>query len=240
MHKMKNIALIAIIVALGAGCKKENGTNMEEEKVFTYNFTENTEGWLGGFADWHPPYESNDWGFVFERTPLPAPLNTSKYALQLGGMNRSDDLFMFLKKEISGLGANTTYNVVFELEIASNAPTDGMGVGGAPHLLTIKAGAVLLEPDTIFSTDENLFIMKNIEKGYQSQGGKDVKILGDIGVAPGQTDYALITRNNKNNPHSIKTGANGKVWVLIGTDSAFEGRSDIYYSQIKITFKRVG
>lgn len=231
---LKNAALALVLFFIFWGCSEDSNPATPSEQVLIYDFASGTDNWTGGFADWHPPYTGNDWNFVFERTKLPSPLPSTKYSLHLGGMNRSDDLFMFLKREIKGLEANRDYDIIFELEIASNAPTDGVGVGGPPSALTIKAGAVLAQPDTVYDKTQKLFVMKNIEKGAQSNAGKDVKLLGDIGVAPGQTQYAIIKRDNKTNPHRIKTDSKGTIWVLIGTDSGFEGRSDLYYSQIKI------
>lgn len=234
--RIKHFLVLSILFLLVA-CDNSNPLT-SNEITFVSDFTTGNDNWKGGFADWHPPYSGNDWNFVYERTKLPQPLPQEKYAMHIGGMNRSDDLFMFMKKEIKGLSPNQQYEIVFELEIASNAPTDAMGVGGPPNALYIKAGAVLVEPDTLYNKEQNLFVMKNIEKGTQSVAGKDVKLLGDIGVAKGQTQYAIIKRDNKSNPHIIKTNSTGNVWVLIGTDSAFEGRSDLYYSRIKITFKK--
>jgi hypothetical protein len=35
---------------------------------------------------------------------------------------------------------------------------------------------------------------------------------------------------------TIRTDANGEVWVCIGTDSGFESRTTLYYNQITLTF----
>lgn len=47
-------------------------------------------------------------------------------------MNRSDDLFMFLKKQLTDLKPLTSYKINFDIQLASNAISGGIGAGGAP------------------------------------------------------------------------------------------------------------
>ena len=63
-------------------------------------------------------------------------------ALFISGVNRSDDLFMFYKGQVGGLQGGTTYQVSFQVEFATIAPSGCIGVGGAPgENVYIKAGA---------------------------------------------------------------------------------------------------
>jgi hypothetical protein len=238
MNKQILVILTGLAVIFFACTKEDNNSLAPDHKVFTYDFASGYDGWAGGFAEWHPPYAGNDWNFVFERTPLPAPLNSSKYSLKIGGMNRSDDLFMFIKRKIGGLKPNVTYQTVFDVEFASDVPTNKYGVGGSPDAVMMKAGAMPAEPDTIYSRSENLFKMKNVDKGIQLADGIDMFNLGKIGVAENTTQYTLISRNNDSRPKTITASANGEVWICIGTDSGFEGRTEIYYSKIIITFSQ--
>jgi hypothetical protein len=224
---------LSLFAILCAGCS--DGIDNPEAKTFTFDFSTSQDGWLGGFSDFHH-IETADYNLIFERTTLPAPLNTSKYALKIGGTNRSDDLFMFVKRKISGLAPNTTYKATFQVELASDAPTGAVGIGGAPDGLYIKAGAMLAEPDTSYSASEQLYLM-NIDKGNQVVDGVNMYNIGTIGVANNTTQYTLINRNNNQRPQSITTDAKGELWICIGTDSAFEGRTVLYYSKIVANFK---
>lgn len=231
MKLLKSIALLFCFAFIAC----TEGTESPVPKVFTYDFSSSQDGWIGSFADFHH-IETADYDLEFVRTTLPSPLNTSKYALKIGGTNRSDDLFMFIKKKITGLAPNTTYKVTFDVEFASNAPTGAVGVGGAPDALYMKAGAMLAEPDTSWNASQQLYLM-NLRKGNQSIDGEDMYNIGTIGVANNTTQYTLISRNSNPRPQTIKTDEKGEAWVCIGTDSGFEGRSVLYYNKITINFK---
>ena len=225
--------LLAFLLVFTSSCTEN--TDHLIPQTFTFDFSNSQDNWVGGFADFHH-IETAGYDLQVERTTLPTPLNTSKYALRIAGTNHSDDLFMFIKKKITGLSPNTSYKVTFDVEFASNAPTGAIGVGGAPDGLYMKAGAMLTEPDTSWSASQKLYLM-NINKGNQSIDGADMYNIGTIGVANNTTQFTLISRNNNARPQTLKTDDKGEAWVCIGTDSAFEGRSTLYYNKITINFK---
>ena len=47
-----------------------------------------------------------------------------------------------------------------------------------------------------------------------------------------------ITRpvTGENEPVSAAAGADGSVWLIIGTDSGFEGTTSIFYDNVQLTF----
>lgn len=229
------LILFVLTIGITLSCKKDSS---KQTLIYQSDFSNDYDGWEGGFSDWGPTAE-NGWNFIFKRSALPAPLNEDLQSLQIGGTNLSDDLFMFLKRKITGLKPNTHYTIFFELEIASNAASDGVGVGGSPSALTIKAGSSVKEPLSAFIPSRNLYQMQNIDKGDQTVAGRDVVILGNVGVKAGQKEYGLISRSNEPKPHIGKTNERGELWALVGTDSGFESRSVLYYKSIKITLKEV-
>jgi hypothetical protein len=77
----------------------------------------------------------------------------------------------------------------------------------------------------------------NIDKGDQSQEGNDMKVLGTIGIPGEEFNYTLINRTNSDKPIQITTDEAGKLWVIIGTDSGFEGITTLYYNNINITLE---
>lgn len=203
-------------------------------QTFTYDFTTGYEGWSGDFAD-YPVTDSVFYELEFIRTTLPAPLNTSKYALKITGNNHSDDLFMFIKTKITGLIPNTTYQLHVDVNFASNAPTNAYGVGGPPgEGVILKAGASIVEPLKINSGG---YYLMNIDKSNQVHPGVDMDTIGHVGVSDTTTVFTLINRNNSTHLFTITTDANGEVWVCIGTDSGFESTTTLYYNQISLTFE---
>jgi hypothetical protein len=150
------------------------------------------------------------------------------------GNNHSDDLFMFIRKEITGLSPKTHYRLGFEIELASEAPTNAIGIGGAPgESVFFKAGASVERPRKV---NEGGFFVLNIDKGNQSNPGRDLDTLGHIGVSDTTTVFTLINRTNAGHPFPVTTDDTGAVWICIGTDSGFEGTTTLYYSRIRLTF----
>lgn len=207
-----------------------------KSQSFTYDFINGYEGWTGDFAD-YPLTDSLFYQLKFTRATLPAPLNTGKYALMITGCNHSDDLFMFIKRKITGLKPNTTYQLLMDVEFASKAPTHASGVGGAPgESVTVKAGASIIEPLKIHSGG---YFRMNIDIGAQANSGVAMKAIGNVGVSDSTSVFTLVNRNNRANPFLITTDANAEVWVCIGTDSGYESTTTLYYNLIKLTFSTV-
>jgi hypothetical protein len=204
-----------------------------EGQTFVFDFQNGFQGWTGDFAD-YPASDSLFYQLDFRRTTLPGPLDTARYALMISGNNHSDDLFMFLKRKITGLHPNKIYKLQIDIELASNAPTHAIGIGGAPgEGVTLKAGATLVEPQK--KASDGFYVM-NIDKSNQVSPGADMDTLGNIGVADTTRVFTLINRSNAGHLFTISTDNEGFVWVCIGTDSGFEGTTTLYYSLITLTF----
>ena len=209
-------------------------------QTFFFDFTTGYEGWDGNFAD-YPVGAESDYELEFERTALPAYIDSTQKALRISGLNRSDDLFMYIYKQISGLQPHRTYSIKFSVEFASNAPTNAQGVGGVPgEGVTMKAGAVLYQPDRLISYDhgyaEGYYVM-NLDKGNQVLPGADMDTIGHVGVTDTTTRFALKTNTNDGHPFTITTDSAGTVWLIIGTDSGYEGKTTLYYNRITAVFE---
>ena len=206
--------------------------------VYLFEFQQDNQGWTHGFADY--PFDAEIfYELDFQWLPLPNPLDTNQNSLFITGNNHSDDLFMFIKKHITGLSSNSFYDVTFDIQFASKYPTNAIGVGGAPgEGVTMKAGATLFEPDRIDGTEQLGYPgwIMNLDKGNQVTGGEDMYVIGHVGVTDTTTVYALKSNNNFTNPFTVMADTSGAVWVCIGTDSGFESTTALYYNRIEITF----
>lgn len=38
----------------------------------------------------------------------------------------------------------------------------------------------------------------------------------------------------------VSTNERGELWLFVGTDSGFEGRTDVYYDRVEVTFEPAG
>jgi len=224
---------LMVFAVLLVGCSAK----YEQTYRFNYTFDEDQEGWVTGFADLPADYDPDLFELDSGWSELPSGLEGS--AIYLSGHNRSDDLFMYLQQHITGLKPETTYQVDFSIDLASNTPEGMMGIGGSPgESVYIKAGAVNREPELV--TDDIDWLRLNIDKGNQATAGEDMINLGtianpniDLGTFTGE-EYALMNLNNQMISFTVTSDKDGSIWVIIGSDSGFEGATTLYYDAIEI------
>ncbi len=223
--------LLFIIINIFFACESDKDSK-PEELVFSYDFTTDEESWDGDFAD-YPTGGEEFYELIFEYSTLPEPLDETRGSLKLSGNNHSDDLFMFVKRKITGLTSNKTYNIVFEIEFASNVADGQIGVGGSPgESVYIKAGATPVEPLKV--EDNGGYYRMNIDKGNQAQGGEDMIVLGDFSNDTEENIYVLKTITNPST-FNATTNTNGELWLSVGADSGFEATTTIYYNRIEVS-----
>lgn len=230
MHRKNCFYLIFVVVLFRCEPSVEDDGFYVFSEVF--NFNEGPQGWQGDFAD-YPVDDSIFYELNYAHANLPVNLGLGK-ALLLSGNNHSDDLFMFLKKKITGLTPNCEYNASFEVKFATNAAKNSVGVGGSPgESVFLKAGVSDHEPLKI---NEDGYYRMNLDKGNQSTRGENSIVIGTIGSAyTDGSDYALETRTNLTSIQA-RANQNGDLWILVGTDSGFEGTTTIYYTEISLVF----
>ncbi|HKS37594.1 MAG TPA: PEP-CTERM sorting domain-containing protein [Verrucomicrobiae bacterium] len=204
--------------------------------VFTNDFSDGRHDWEPGFAD-YPPSDESQYELTADQRPRPTHLGGAS-ALFISGNNHSDDLFMFWRNQVAGLAPDTEYEVVFEIELASKYATGLFGIGGAPgDSVYLKAGAVRAEPKRVV---ENGLYQMNLNKGNQSEAGLDMIVLGTIAKPDdGNMDYVMVGHSNTASPFRTRSDAAGKLWVIFGTESGFEGTTSLYFTRFTATFRRV-
>ncbi len=201
-----------------------------EGTVFTStDFSEYPIEWTSGFSDYST--SNGDFhGFSSGVTRVPGEFEHTAFLLR--GNNVNVDVFMFLKHQVEGLEPDSEYRVYLTATVWSNVAKNCVDTGGARgESVYIKAGASTIEP-------EQADYYMNIDIGNQSQGGANAAVLGDIAV-DGLTCYDIAYREKTyalNSQHNIKVTADdeGKAWVLIGSDSGYEGETTLYYDTIDV------
>ena len=241
---------LALWILVGAGlngCGSDSDTI--ESDAFRFTFDEDLEGWTTGFADYPMGTSEAEQQAIDEfyeldsgHAGLPDPLDAADGALRQSGNNHSDDLFMFLKRRIGGLEADTTYRLELHVAFATNAPSGCFGIGGSPgESVFVKGGATSVEPLRIADAADHTRWVMNIDKSDQSEGGADTQLLGDFANSKncslGDFSYELKTLSNVGLPaFHVTTDSIGDVWLLLGTDSGFEGTTTIYYTEVEAIF----
>jgi len=203
-----------------------------------FDFAQSDHGFSAGFADYPPNADYGLYQTTNAWTDRPSGLGEGK-SLFISGINRSDDLFMFWKKKISGLPPDTQIFFTAEIELASKYAVGLVGVGGAPgEGVILKAGATAYEPMVITNRTDNLLIM-NLDKGNQSVGGSNMVVIGHIGKPEdGNESYVMLTRHQHGNPFSVTTAGDGSFWFIFGTDSGFEAQTALFYTKCSLWINR--
>ena len=230
-HFMTVTLLISALVGGSSGHASEPA----DVPTFSFDFNRGPQGFVAGFAD-YPPGDAAIYELTSDYRTLPSPLE-SQSGLFLSGVNRSDDLFMFFKGPISGLQPGALYTVGVSVEFATNTPAGCFGVGGSPgESVWIKAGVSALEP---LPVRDGSYLRMNIDIGRQSGSGAQAVVLGNIANSrsceqPLQWELKSFQGSM---PSPILMPADGRVWLLFGTDSGFESRTEIYFTRATVTFK---
>ncbi len=177
---------------------------------------------------------------------MPDELEGSGFLLQ--GNNHSDDLDMFLVRELGpedGILPDTRYTVRFDrLALAGDVPHGALGVGGSPEL-TIRGIAASIDP-----------------RGFEVDASDHVRHPGGLGSDPGirlatnaicSLEPADVTTTMPACPDdvddiefsridvepgvgdSVTSDAEGRIWVMVGGHSGFESFSGIYYTNVDVT-----
>ena len=198
--------------------------------TFEFAFDDDAQGWEVGYADLPVDYDQSIYELEHGHRTLPDGLEGSGIYIQ--GHNRSDDLFMFLTRQVDGLTPDATYEVSASIDLATNVPAGSVGIGGSPgSSVYVKAGASTKKPEAV--VDQNQYFRMNIDKGNQSRGGTDMTVLGNVenpNVA--ESEYRIKTLETTDPHLTVTANGEGAVWLIAGTDSGFEGLSAFYYDRI--------
>lgn len=218
-----------------------------QQGLKTYKYTFSKDDNFGvSFAD-YPKGQEHFYELKFKTgTVLPSEITTRTHGLKISGNNHSDDLFMYAYKKLDGLKPDTKYKVNFSLEFASNAPADSIGAGGSPgSSVYVKIGAVNKKPERYL--DQSGYYRMVLDKGDQQLDGKDMLLIGTIGVDTDKDIYRLKTLPYQPDPemqskldnYTVTTNKKGEVWLVFGTDSGYESTTTLFYTNLIATFKEL-
>lgn len=198
-----------------------------------FDFSEGDQHFSHDFAD-YPANNAEIFQFAGGISALPTPFAGTGY--QLSSRNASDDVFMYLARRIDGLAPNARYEVGIKATLLSNAGTDCVGIGGAPgESVYVKFGASQLEPAGIVGEDG--YVVFTLDKGNQSQDGRDLKLVGDIATNVNCDGTSYERKTLEKDTLLVTANQWGQVWVTLGTDSGFEGTTELYFEEIQIDLK---
>ena len=211
----------------GSEQSPEPGPDLVE---FDFSFETDADGWVVGFADLPEDYDQSIYELDGGHQALPDGLDGAGMYVQ--GHNRSDDLFMYLKRRVDDLTPAASYTVSVTVDLATNAALASVGIGGSPgSSVYVKAGASTAEPEA--APDSSGHLRMNIDKGNQSRSGSQMAVLGTVGHPDIVGDeFRLKTLDTMDRPVVVKADDSGSAWLVVGTDSGFEGLTRLCYDRI--------
>lgn len=194
---------------------------------YSYDFSQGQQGWLGGDSEYAVAMATE---VSFTAGMQASPIPPHQMALHVFGNNVSDDLFVYVTKELTGLLPSRAYSVHVEASLISNTGD----VSGSSHI--IKLGASTVEPSSIIVMEDAApYYRMNVDISGLSTSGKNAVISGDLS-GNGTPNPELLTFKT---PRSVvvQSDPNGNLWLLVGVDSAFEVLTEVYFTEITATVR---
>lgn len=194
-------------------------------KKLAINFADASAKFESGFTDYAPD-QKEDIKFASGVKAIPGLYK----GYLLGGTNLSDDLYMFVSTKVIGLSPNANYSLAInKVTIATNVPKGQAGVGGRPgEDVWIKVGAYNEHPEEVLR--ESNYVTTNFDHGNQSNDGHNAFVIGNFAKQSEDKSKNYELKDLISHKHlDVVSNSHGEMWLIFGTDSGFEARTDAYF-----------
>ncbi len=207
------------------------GVSVSAKVEAGFDFKNGDEGFIPIFAD-YPADKNADKFYELDYGWRNIPIDNAGKGLFISGNNHSDDLFMGYYKELNGFTPNKSYTANISFKLATNVDGGQMGNGGSPGAsVYVKCGITSQKPNVTVA-DLNDYRL-NIDKGNQAADGRDMKTVGTI-----EKQETLIPEKYEFNEYNatleMTADEKGNAYLIIGTDSGFEGVTSYYIASVDI------
>lgn len=231
--RFKRFCSLGVAAAIGMSILAGTAAAKETTAGLTFDFNQNDGGFTPIFSD-YPNEQGVEEFYELRSGHEEVPIAEAGKGLFLSGNNHSDDLFMGYYKDLSGLVPETEYQFTVRFQLATNVENDMIGIGGAPgESVFVKCGVASKEPEN--SLDSLNHFCLNIDKGSQSTSGSDMIVVGNLAKEeinrPGEYEF-----NEIETKVIARTDDAGTAYLVIGTDSGFEGVTSYYLDDISVSW----
>ena len=231
--QFKRFCSLGVAAAIGMSILAGTAAAKETTAGLTFDFNQNDGGFTPIFSD-YPNEQGVEEFYELRSGHEEVPIAEAGKGLFLSGNNHSDDLFMGYYKDLSGLVPETEYQFTVRFQLATNVENDMIGIGGAPgESVFVKCGVASKEPEN--SLDSLNHFCLNIDKGSQSTSGSDMIVVGNLAKEeinrPGEYEF-----NEIETKVIARTDEAGTAYLVIGTDSGFEGVTSFYLDDISVSW----
>lgn len=231
--RFKRFCSLGVAAAIGMSILAGTAAAKETTAGLTFDFNQNDGGFTPIFSD-YPNEQGVEEFYELRSGHEEVPIAEAGKGLFLSGNNHSDDLFMGYYKDLSGLVPETEYQFTVRFQLATNVENDMIGIGGAPgESVFVKCGVASKAPEN--SLDSLNHFCLNIDKGSQSTSGSDMIVVGNLAKEeinrPGEYEF-----NEIETKVIARTDEAGTAYLVIGTDSGFEGVTSYYLDDISVSW----
>jgi hypothetical protein len=236
-EKIPMIILMILTSFIQSGCDKD--LNDRHVIDVEFNFRENDGGWEPFFTGYNVGWEEK-MELESDYRTLPEPLDSEDYGHFISAFNHSDDVKMLYRKQIKDLKPNMSYLVEYTIRFATDVPSGCIGIGGSPgEAVKVIASASQIKPEAIVRDD---YYMLNIQYLSDDPGEwYQNAIYGDIANSRNCEEgfrYEIKEVSSGQHPDTVIADKNGRVWLMFGTRSGFEGRTDLFYTYFRAVLRR--
>lgn len=225
-----------LTLSMMAGCTSAVAVS-DSPSFVKFDFEKDDAGFTPIYAD-YPYSEGVEEFYEFQHDYGKVPIDRAGNGIFISGNNHSDDLFMGYVKALEGFAPARTYHFTVSFKLATDVEGGMIGVGGSPgESVAVKCGVTQTEPAALPVESGGIpYVRLNIDAGRQSNSGRDMVVVGDMAKAennrPGEYEFKEFTAE-------FDTAANvlGEVYLVIGTDSAFEATTSYYLDDISVAWE---
>lgn len=231
-----NTAATTTVVTTEATSKPEEAKPTEPvTSPVKFDFEQDDCGFFPIFAD-YPTGDGVEEFYELDHAYTDVPVEGAGKGLYISGNNHSDDLFMGYYRELRGFEAGKSYTFNISFKLATNIESGLIGIGGGPgESVYVKCGMVSYRPESVTPRDDFNNYRLNIDKGNQATGGQDMQVVGNL-AKNSVTMFDAYEFNYIELSFTVTANADGCVYLIIGTDSGFEGTSNYYLDDIELSW----
>lgn len=209
----------------------------EGQGAVSFDFEKDDGGFNPIYAD-YPNRVGVEEFYEFQHAYNKVPIDGAGSGLFISGNNHSDDLFMGYVKTLEGFAPARMYHFTVSFRLAADVEAGLIGVGGSPgESVTVKCGVTQTQPASLpDGNGQNAYYRLNIDAGQQSGSGKDMVVVGNLAKEennrPGAYEFKAFQAE-----FDVAADLLGAVYLIIGTDSAFEATTTYYLDDISVTWE---
>ncbi len=190
------------------------------------NFEIDEQGWKPYFTG-YPVGGEAGYELSVKWSKLIAPLD-SQGGISFFGKNYSNQLFLYIQKEINGLLPNTNYQVMFNMDWLCQLDASALPI-------TVKIGVVNQEP----TFSETGLVEASFKKGEIGRNGRDFSIIGRL--IPNEFGYPFPENfQNYDNAFLVNTDNSGRLFLMIGIEPEGGPVANVFLNTLRVVLAENG